>query len=320
MRADRLLTIMMLLQARGKLTTHALAEELGVSRRTILRDVEALSLAGIPVYAEGGHGGGVGLDEHYRLTLTGLKEAEVRSLFIATDTQLLQDVGLGDVAESALLKVFAALPTLHQPSVDFIRQRVHIDARWWWHDAQPLPFWSELQEAVYEDWCIQVVYENYNGDIVERVLEPYSLVAKSSLWYLIAKREGDLRTYRVSRLHHVTLLNQHFRRDPNFDLATYWQEHLQEFKATLEEYEFTLRLHESRFNFANWLLPGRCNVLEPADAQGWLTAQIHLESMELAKMLVFGLGVQADVIEPRELRDAILETAAALLDRAQPVV
>src|SRR3982751_115398 len=111
MRADRLLSLVMLLQTRGKMTTQNLAEEMAVSRRTILRDIDALSVAGIPVYTDGGHGGGVALDENYRVTLTGLKESEIRSLFISNNNQLLKDVGLGDAAESSLLKLSAALPS-----------------------------------------------------------------------------------------------------------------------------------------------------------------------------------------------------------------
>src|SRR5512145_2028347 len=142
MRADRLITLIMRLQTRGKVTAQTLAAELGVSRRTILRDVEALSAAGIPIYTEGGHGGGIALDENYRLSLTGLKESEVHSLFISGNNQLLNDIGLGEAAENTLLKLFAALPALHRPSVDHIRQRIHIDPLWWWQDAEPLPFWA----------------------------------------------------------------------------------------------------------------------------------------------------------------------------------
>jgi predicted DNA-binding transcriptional regulator YafY len=314
MRADRLLVLVMHLQTRGKTTTQTLAKELGVSRRTILRDIEALSVAGIPVYTDGGHGGGVALDENYRVTLTGLKEWEIRSLFISNNNQILKDVGLGAAAESSLLKLSAALPTAHQPSVDFIRQRIHIDPLWWWHDSEQLPFWDDLQKAVYENICIRAVYENYDGSIGERLLEPYSLVAKSSFWYLIAKREGEFRTYRVSRFHEITLLDEHFQRDGNFNLASYWQTHLQEFTEALTEYAFTLRIHESRLNFVKWLTPGRFQITEPADDTGWLTVKIHMESMELAKMLVFGLGKDVKVIEPPELHEAVLQAAREIIE------
>jgi len=315
MRADRLLALVMHLQTRGKTTSQALAWELGVSRRTILRDIEALSVAGIPVYTEGGHGGGVALDENYRVTLTGLKESEIRSLFISNNNQLLKDVGLGAAAESSLLKLSAALPIAHQPSVEFIRQRIHIDPLWWWHDSEPLPFWDDLQKAVYESICIRAVYENYEQSIGERILEPYSLVAKSSFWYLIAKREGEFRTYRVSRFHEITLLSEHFERESDFDLVSYWQAHLQEFTEALTEYAFTLRIHESRLNFVRWLTPGRFHIIEPADETGWPTVKIHMESVELAKMLVFGLGKDAEVVEPKELQLAVVEAAREILER-----
>jgi predicted DNA-binding transcriptional regulator YafY len=314
MRADRLLALVMLLQTRGKMTTQNLAKEMGVSRRTILRDIEALSVAGIPVYTDGGHGGGVALDENYRVTLTGLKESEIRSLFISNNNQLLKDVGLGAAAESSLLKLSAALPTAHQPSVDFIRQRIHIDPLWWWHDSEPLPFWDDLQNAVYEDICIHVVYQNYDGSINERLLEPYSLVAKSSFWYLIAKRDGEFRTYRVSRFHSVTLTGEHFMRDSDFDLANHWQTHLQEFTEALTEYAFTLRIHEGRLNFVKWLTPGRFQIIEPANEAGWLTIHIHMESIELAKMLVFGLGKDGVVIDPLELDKAVIQAARAIIE------
>lgn len=317
MRADRLVTMVMLLQTRGKMTAKALAAELDVSRRTILRDIDALSVAGIPVYADGGHGGGIALDENYRTTLTGLKEAEVRALFISGNNQLLKEIGLGEAAESTLLKLSAALPARHQPSVDHIRQRIYIDPLWWWHDSQPQPFWVEIQEAVYKDRCIRAVYENYNGTVVERVLEPYSLVAKSSLWYLIAKRDGELRTYRVSRFHDVTLLDTTFERDTDFDLTTYWNDHLDEFAAAFSDYQFTLRIHPDRWGFARWLTAGR-NQRIKTDDDGWITAEFQMESKELAKMLVFGLGTQGEVIAPQSLKDAVLQAAQEIAAHLNP--
>jgi predicted DNA-binding transcriptional regulator YafY len=314
MRADRLLSMLLLLQTRGKTTARELSRELGVSRRTILRDVEALSYAGIPIYADGGHGGGIALDENYRTKLTGLKEAEIQALFASSSARLLQDVGLGEAAESTWLKLTAALPERHQPAVHEIRQRLLIDPLWWWHETQPQPFMADLQGAVFDDRCVQVLYEHYDGTLAERVLEPFSLVAKASLWYLIARREGELRIYRLSRFHSVTLLDDHFQRPDDFDLAAYWQSHTREFIESLSEYICTLRIHESRMNFVQWLTPGRCEILAPADADGWLTARVRLDNLDMAKMLVFGLGKQGQVVEPPELREAVLQTARDLLE------
>lgn len=319
MRADRLLALILMLQTRGKMTTHALAEALGVSRRTILRDIDVLSAAGIPLYAEGGHGGGIALDENYRVSLTGLKEAEARSLFIGSSAKLLNDIGLGEAAESTLLKLFAALPKLHQHVVDQFRQRIHIDPLWWWHEAQPLPFWAALQQAVFEDRCIQVVYEHYNGDVVIRTLEPYGLIAKASLWYLLARRDDEFRTYRISRLHEVILLDSHFERQEDFDLAAYWQDHVQEFVATLVGYTFTLRINETHLNAARWNLPGRCQIIESPNEDGWLTADFQVESREVAKLFVLGLGRHAIIVAPAELREAVIGAACEILGVEVPL-
>lgn len=313
MRADRLISMMMLLQTRGKMTANVLANELEVSRRTILRDVEALSIAGIPIYTDGGHGGGITLDENYRTKLTGLNEAEIQTLFLAGNNQLLKEVGLGEAADRTLRKLFASLPARHQPSVDYIRQRIYIDPVWWWHDAKPLPFWSELQDAVYQDRCIQAVYENYEGEVAERLLEPYSLVSKSSSWYLIAKSKGKLRTFRISRFHQIVLLDTTFHRDKTFELISYWHEHLNKFASAFSEYKFSLRIHPDRVNFVRWLTPGRY-IEEGVDDAGWVTMHFQIDSKHLAQMLVFGLGTQCEVIKPLTLKEEVLYACRAILD------
>lgn len=314
MRADRLLSLMLVLQTRGKHTAKALAAELGVSRRTILRDVEALSLAGIPIYSEGGHGGGIALDEGYRTSLTGLHTPEVQSLFVASNSTALQEVGLGDAGDRLLLKLLAALPAAHRPTVDHIRQRLMIDPAWWWKDAQTPPFWDDLQRAVYEDHRIEVMYEHYNGKVVQRLLDPYSLVNKSSLWYLVALREGEFRTYRVSRFHHIAVQTERFTRRPDFDLPTYWNEHLQEFIDSFSEYKITLRVHPERLKFVQWLTPGRWQLIDTPDSEGWQVIQVVMDSPQLAKMLVFGLGAQGQVISPPDLLASVRADARNFLE------
>jgi predicted DNA-binding transcriptional regulator YafY len=312
-RADRLLSLILVLQTRGKHTAKALATELGVSRRTILRDVEALSLAGIPIYSEGGHGGGIALHEQYRTSLTGLHTPEVQSLFVTSNSTALREVGLGEAGDRLLLKLLAALPAVHRPTVEHIRQRLMIDPAWWWRDSQTPPFWDDLQQAVYEDRLIETTYERYDGAISQRTLEPYSLVNKSSLWYLIAQRDGEFRTYRVSRFHQVKVQPKNFTRRPDFDLPTYWNEHLQDFIDSFSEYKITLRVHPERLKFVQWLTPGRWQLLGDPDADGWQTLRVVMDSPQLAKMLVFGLGVQGQVIDPPDLADSVRADARALL-------
>lgn len=314
MRADRLLAMMLILQNRGKQTAKALAAELGVSRRTILRDVDALSLAGVPVYAEGGHGGGIALDEDYRTRLTGLHTPEVQALFIANSQPVLREVGLGDAANQLMLKLLAALPTAHHLTADHIRQRLMIDPTWWWRDADSPSFWDDLQRAVYEDYTIETTYERYGGDVVARVLEPYSLVNKSSQWYLVARRDGEMRTYRVARFHRLQRLDRHFVRQADFDLSRYWNEHLQQFVDSFSDYVCTLRIHPDRVTFVKWLLPGRWQVVaDEAGADGWVTLRLMMESQQLAKMLVFGLGTNVEVVAPAELAQAVMDDARTLV-------
>ena len=314
MRADRLLSIILLLQTRGKMTAKTLAEELEVSRRTILRDINALSYSGVPVYSEGGHGGGFSLAEEYRTTLTGLNTLEVQSLFVSSNNEALRDVGLGDAGERLLLKLLAALPNTQHSTADHIRQRLMIDPTWWWYDASLSPFWDDIQKAVYEDRLIEVEYENFDGKISQRLLAPYSLICKSSVWYLLAERDKELRTYRVTRIHSVRLLDQSFSRRPDFDLPTYWHTRAQSMENLPSEYGCVLRIHPERISLIKWLMPGRWEVINDANDQGWMTISLKMDSDLLAKMLVFGLVGFVEVVEPKELKDAVVAKARDVLE------
>ena len=312
MRADRLLNLLMLVQARQKLTAQQLADELGVSRRTILRDLDALSAAGVPIITQGGRGGGVFLDEAYQLALSGLPAAEIRTLFVSGFPSLLAELGLAETAERSLLKLFAALPALHKQAAAHVRQRIHIDPVWWWYESR-LPFWEELQQAVYEDRCIRVVYERHSGEVVERVLEPYGLVVKAGIWYLVARRDGEFRNYRASRLHRVALLHQTFSRSPDFDLASFWAEQTEAAKAAMPSYSFTLRLPDERLPFLQYHVPGNSDIVTEPDGPGWTRARVTVSSAEIAQMLVFGIGAGVEVVEPVDLWRAVTEKARAFL-------
>ena len=314
MRADRLLSIILLLQVRGKMTARELAQELEVSRRTILRDVSALSFSGVPIYTEGGHGGGIALVEEYRTTLTGLNKFEVQSLFVANNSDALRDVGLGDAGERLLLKLLAALPSTQHSTADHIRQRLMIDPTWWWHDASISPFWDELQKAVYEDRLIEVGYENFDGKTTQRLLAPYSLVCKSSVWYLLAERDKELRTYRVSRIHSLRLLDKTFSRRPDFDLPTYWRTRAQNLETLPSEYSCVLRIHPERIALIKWLMPGRWELIDETNDKAWKTISLKMDSDLLAKMLVFGLAGFVEVVEPAELKDAVVVKARETLE------
>ncbi|MCC6457137.1 MAG: WYL domain-containing protein [Caldilineaceae bacterium] len=313
MRADRLLSILMLLQTHGKLTTEQMARDVGVSRRTILRDLNALSSAGIPVYTESGPGGGVALDEQYQLALSGLSAANLPALFVSGMPSLLGDVGMEGRAEEILLQLFAALPAYHQQAVQQIRHRLHVDPLWWWYEDQPLPCWDALQQAVFEDRKIRAIYERHDSTLSERVLEPYSLVSKAGIWYLVARRDGEWRTYRVSRFQAATLLGERFSRNEAFDLAAYWRAHLEEAKSQMPRYDFTLRIPVEKVEFLRYNISGNSTITELPDDEGWFRAAIQVPSMASAQMLLFGLGAEAEVVEPEELHAAILESARRIV-------
>ncbi len=312
MRADRLLSIILLLQTRGKMTAGDLAGELEVSRRQILRDVDALSLAGIPVYSESGRGGGIALVDEYRTSLTGLNQFEVQSLIVMNNNHALREVGLGKAADQLLMKMLAALPNAQRSTAGHIRQRLLIDPTWWWHDPAMPHFWDDLQKAVYEDRMIEANYENYNGDVSEKILAPYSLICKSSLWYLLAERDNILRTYRVNRFHSIHILDRPFFRRKDFDLPEYWQIHLKGFEEEFSDHNYVFRVHPDSITTLKSLLPGRWKVTGDPDERGWMTISLNLDSDLMAEMFVFGLAGSVEILEPAGLTEKILDQARKL--------
>jgi predicted DNA-binding transcriptional regulator YafY len=311
MRADRLLAIMLRLQTRTTLTTQALADELGVSRRTILRDIDALCAAGVPVFTQSGQGGGVGLDEAYCVALTGLRAAEVQALFLSGNLKPLAELGLDSAADSLLLKFFATLPTLQQELVRRLQQRVYIDSTWWIADDAP-PALSAVLEAVNHDRQLHITYQRRDGQISERILHPYGLVAKGGMWYLVALREYEWRTYRVSRMQQVTILEAPFQRRTDFDLQRHWRTAMGELFDAMLQYRFTLRIHTRRQEFVRRYSTGRYEVIAADDGTGWFTARFAAESIEAALMLSFGLGADAEIVEPQELLDELRVRCRAL--------
>ncbi|HCS40854.1 MAG TPA: hypothetical protein DIW44_14895 [Anaerolineaceae bacterium] len=175
------------------------------------------------------------------------------------------------------------------------------------------PFWEEIQRAVYEDRMIKAKYENFDGEIGERILAPYSLVCKSSVWYLLAEHDGELRTYRVNRFHSVRLLEGTFTRRPDFDLPTYWRAQARNFDNLPSGYRCTLRIHPERILFIKTLMPGRWELVADEEDKGWKTISLSMDSELQAKMLIFGLVGDVEVVEPGELKEAVAAQAREVL-------
>jgi len=303
LRADRLISLILALQDQGKTTVSRLASALGVSRRTILRDIDALSLSGVPVLAEGGPGGGVWLDPAYRTSLTGLKEAELRTLLVAGDARLLEDLGWGQAFTESQRKLRASVPRRFEPGVEHLRRRLVIDSRWWWHEEGE-PNLEALQAAVWEDRVIEGQYQSWEGGAKPVRLEAYGLVAKAGLWYFVGRRDGQWRTYRVSRFSSVRVSSA-FARDPGFDLSAWWPAHAAEFAGELAGFHFAVALPEARVPYLRGIAPGRVEVASPWERPGWVRAELRLESSLYAELVVIGLGRDCVILGNPELAEAV---------------
>ncbi|NJL34253.1 MAG: YafY family transcriptional regulator [Chloroflexaceae bacterium] len=224
MRADRLIAILLLLHSHERLTTRDLAQRLEVSPRTIHRDIEALCAAGVPIYAERGRLGGWRLSEGYQATPPALTTAETSTLFIAGAAGLLSDLGMDNTLQTALLKLSAWLPESDREAVEHILQRIHIEPGNWFRNANPLPHLSTLQQAVLQDRVVEIVYTRSDGSLTERRIEPYGLIAKAGVWYMLAQTDQGRRMFRVGRVQSALLTDDTFKRPPDFDLAHAWNE------------------------------------------------------------------------------------------------
>jgi predicted DNA-binding transcriptional regulator YafY len=315
MRADRLLSIVLLLQTHDCLTAGELAARLEVSERTIFRDMDALSIAGVPVFSERGRSGGWSLLEGYRTTLTGLNAPEIQALLLNTPSQLLSDLGLEEAADVAMLKVLAALPQVTRRDAQYFRERIHFDAGQWFGSQEDIPCLVDLQQALWQDAQLEIEYQRGDGEIVSRIVDPLGLVAKGHVWYFIAAIDGDIRTYRVSRMSGVRQTGKAVIRPADFDLAAYWSQSTQEFLSQLPSYTTTLRVKQSLLpRIKSWRY-ARVDDIAPVAADGWLTIQVDFEVLEAACERVLSLGTDVIVLEPAELRASVLNIAQAIVQQ-----
>ncbi|MFI0901550.1 helix-turn-helix transcriptional regulator [Streptomyces sp. NPDC020983] len=325
MRAARLLSLVLLLQNRGRLTAGELAAELDVSVRTVYRDIESLSGAGIPVYGDAGHHGGYELLGGYRTRLTGLHADEAGSLFFAGMPGAADDLGLGEVLAAAQLKLSAALPVPVRDRAGRIRERFHLDALGWYREQDSPPELAVLAGAVWNQRRIRVRYRRWaEPQEVERVLDPYGLVLKAGVWYLVAAVDGTVRTYRVSSVLRLDVTDEGFERPAGFDLAAHWQEYLSSYDARRLRLQARVRISPALLS----ALPDRLDAAlvraveasagPPDPGDGWVTATIPLESVGSAVPVLLSLGPDVEVLAPGELRRAVAEAAAAVLGRYVP--
>ncbi|SCL73022.1 Predicted DNA-binding transcriptional regulator YafY, contains an HTH and WYL domains [Micromonospora citrea] len=318
MRASRLISLLMLLQAHGRMTAAQLAERLEVSTRTVYRDVEALHTAGIPLYGEAGHAGGYRLVEGWRTRLTGLTAQEAERLFLAGLPGPAAELGYGAAVAALQLKLHAALPPELADRAARIQERFHLDTPNWYADGDTSPHLPDVAEAVWRQRRIAVRYRSWAGE-VDRVLEPYGLVLKGGRWYAVAGRPGrdEPATYRVNQVLSLTTSDEEFTRPAGFDLPAWWREHVARFRAHLHRDDATVRLsprgRERLREVASELVAASAErTAGPPDDAGWVTAVIPIESLTHAHGDLLRLGADVEVLAPAALRERLAATAADL--------
>ena len=318
MRASRLVSLLLLLQARGQLTAAELARELEVSERTIHRDVEALSASGVPIYAERGAHGGIRLVDGYRTRLTGMTPEEAEALFLAGLPGPAAELGLGTVVAAAQLKVLASLPVELRTRASRLVERFHLDAGDWFRASQPVPHLGALSDAVWNGTRIAIDYDRGEGP-ARRVLEPLGLVLKAGIWYVVAMVEGQTRTYRVSRVVSVEPLNGTFERPPGFDLPAYWTETTAAYERDVPRIDVTVRVRPDRVGrlrdaVGNAVVDAADYLAEP-DPEGWLRLRLRLDWPDEAARRLLAAGRWVEVLDPPAVRARIASTARAVVER-----
>lgn len=315
MRADRLVSILLLLQSQGQMTAKELAEKLEVSERTIYRDMEALSGTGIPVLAERGKNGGWSLLENYRTNLTGLKESEIRALFVSPSTQLLDDLGLTHTSEEARNKLMASLPSIYRENAKDVWNRIHVDTSTWRRQKEKIVTFEILKNAIWKEKKLKIEYQRADGKLTDRIVGPLGLVAKGSHWYFIAlKDDGEIRSYRASRIKSAIPMDEIFERPPDFNLAQYWKSSTKAFIGNLPKYEVWVEVSPSILPRLKWT-DRFVQIVEVANGnrEDWIRVKLSFETEDEAKGYILGFANQMKVIEPKELHNKILEMAEAVV-------
>ncbi|MEU6480516.1 YafY family protein [Streptomyces sp. NPDC047017] len=310
MKSDRLLSILLLLQTRGRVPARELAGRLEVSVRTIYRDVEALSAAGVPVYAERGRHGGIALLAGFRTDVTGLTADESRALFVLAARGAHAALGLDSALGSALRKVMAALPAPHRPAAEEAGRRILVDAtRWRSGPRRPVDL-DVLQDAVFADRRLRLRYR-HSGEQEPRTytVDPYGLVAKAGDWYLVADRRGAPRLFRADRVRSARLLDEPVRRRPGVELADAWEALRRQVEARPGGLDVTVRVRRARLDM--FLRMHGPSLTEHPDDSGegeWITARLSYGSVRAVRQLL-GFSDQVEVVAPpgarAELRAAL---------------
>jgi len=319
MRADRLLSALLVLQAHGKQTGRELAARLEVSERTVHRDMEALSAAGVPVFALRGVRGGWQLDDEWRTHVPGLDDAELRALLMS-QPRILGDGRLAAAAERALDKLVAALPSTLRQRAAAIRQRLFIDTTGWYGRVENLSALPLVQDALSRDRKLLISYRKRSKERTERSVDPLGLVAKGASWYLVANTPNGYRTFRVSRIEEAKVLEAACERPPDFDLAAYWKASTTAFMAARRRLSVTVRIEPNAADSLKQWCPEIMVIGPSSPADPWVTLRMAFDDEDQAAFMILGFGPRIDVVSPASLRERVDNDLAAAVNRRKLVV
>lgn len=328
MRSERLLRLLLILQARGCVVAPDMARELEVSVRTVYRDVSALSAAGVPVWTEQGRGGGIRLLPGYRTDMTGLTAAESRALVAMSGRAVPDDLGMGSALASAVHKLVAAVPASHRPAAEAARARVLVDHAGWYRRPPSAPALDVVQQAVWEQRRVRLRYRSGSGAGPARsvLVDPYGLVAKTGLWYLVGRHRGQERMWRVDRVAHATVLDQPSRAPADVDLAAVWERLRRQLEepAGIVPVAVTVRVRDEvldmvlRVTAARRFLPGEDSEPERVpspDALGWVTLTMRFRAERAAVAARMPFGGDIEIVAPESARKLLRDTAATAVAR-----
>jgi predicted DNA-binding transcriptional regulator YafY len=319
MKSDRLLSLLLLVQGHGRLSARQLAERLEVTERTIHRDVEALSSAGVPVYAERGRRGGIALLPGYRTDVSGLSADEAKALFVfAGRGSAAAELGLETELRSALSKLLAALPEPQRPGARQALERVVVDPRGWLRQAEELPFLATIQEAVWAGRRLRLRYRRAGADAAaERTVDTYGLVVKAGTWYLLAGDRGEPRLYRVSRVEGAEVGEVPAARPPGLDLEELWQQLRRRVEERGPGIEVQLRVRRERSEMLLRLAGSQLTAPAPpagkVGSDGWQELRLQFVAEGAASGLLLGFGSDVEVLAPESLRRSMAATAAEIV-------
>ena len=312
MRADRLIALLLQLQNHPRLTVPQLAARLDVSQRTVLRDIDALSGLGVPVYTDRGRSGGVRLLEGYATQLNTLSPLEAEAMALVGAPSMLGGSGLEKPLASALQKITAAVPAVHQLRAQHARHRLLFDTTPWFSHPSSEPILEQLRGAVWSDHLCRIEYERGDGVAKYYRIEPYALVAKVDVWYVVAATARGMRTFRIDRCRRVQTLDETFERNAAFDLSRYWEHWCKRFESSGElrfYVEVWLTPAGKRYlleRFGGWHAPALAAFDDRAQRQ---RVRLDLENETIALNTLVELGRNATLIAPRRLRTKLLQRA-----------